>query len=107
MNISRPFIEKPVMTTLLMAALVIFGLFGYSSLPVSELPNVDFPTITVSASLPGADPDTMASAVATPLENQFSTIAGISSMTSSSSSGSTTGTIQFELDRNIDAAAQD
>ena len=69
MNISRIFIERPVMTTLLMAALVIFGIFGYSSLPVSELPNVDFPTIQVSASLPGADPDTMASAVATPLEN--------------------------------------
>src|ERR1700742_2916770 len=107
MNISRPFIEKPVMTTLLMAALVIFGLFGYSSLPVSELPNVDFPTITVSASLPGADPDTMASAVATPLESQFSTIPGVSSMTSQSSSGSTTVTIQFDLDRNIDGAAED
>ncbi len=107
MNISAQFIEKPVMTTLLMAALVIFGLFGYASLPVSELPNVDFPTITVSASLPGADPDTMASAVATPLENQFSTIAGISSMTSSSAAGSTTITLQFDLDRNIDAAAQD
>ncbi|HWD26540.1 MAG TPA: efflux RND transporter permease subunit [Rhizomicrobium sp.] len=107
MNLSRQFIEKPVMTTLLMAALVIFGLFGYSSLPVSELPNVDFPTITVSASLPGADPDTMASAVATPLENQFSTIAGITSMTSSSSAGSTTITLQFDLDRSIDAAAQD
>ncbi|HEX4304327.1 MAG TPA: efflux RND transporter permease subunit [Rhizomicrobium sp.] len=107
MNISAQFIDKPVMTTLLMAALVIFGLFGYSSLPVSELPNVDFPTITVSASLPGADPDTMASAIATPLENQFSTIAGISSMTSSSSAGSTTITLQFDLDRNIDAAAQD
>src|ERR1700712_3371 len=107
MNISAQFIDKPVMTTLLMAALVIFGLFGYSSLPVSELPNVDFPTITVSANLPGADPDTMASAVATPLENQFSTIAGISSMTSSSSAGSTNITLQFDLDRNIDAAAQD
>jgi HAE1 family hydrophobic/amphiphilic exporter-1 len=107
MNISAQFIERPVMTTLLMAALVIFGLFGYSTLPVSELPNVDFPTITVSANLPGADPDTMASAVATPLENQFSTIAGITSMTSSSSAGSTTITLQFDLDRNIDAAAQD
>src|SRR6201999_1344104 len=107
MNISRPFIEKPVMTTLLMAALVIFGLFGYSSLPVSELPNVDFPTITVSASLPGADPDTMASAVATPLESQFSTIPGVASMTSQSSSGSTSVTIQFDLDRNIDGAAED
>jgi hydrophobe/amphiphile efflux-1 (HAE1) family protein len=107
MGFSTAFITRPVMTTLLMAALVIFGLFGYSSLPVSELPNVDFPTITVSASLPGADPDTMASAVATPLENQFSTIAGISSMTSSSSASSTTITLQFDLDRSIDAAAQD
>src|SRR6201999_2360588 len=107
MNISRAFIEKPVMTTLLMAALVIFGLFGYSSLPVSELPNVDFPTISVSASLPGADPDTMASAVATPLESQFSTIAGISSMTSTSGQGTTSITIQFDLDRNIDGAAED
>ncbi len=107
MNISEPFIRKPVMTTLLMAALLIFGAFGYSTLPVSELPNVDFPTISVSAGLPGADPQTMASAVATPLESQFSTIAGISSMTSQSSQGSTTITIQFDLDRNIDGAAED
>ncbi len=77
MNLSQPFIERPVMTTLVMAALVIFGGYGYASLPVCELPNVDFPTISVFANLPGADPDTMASAVATPLENQFSTIAGI------------------------------
>ena len=84
MNISRIFIERPVLTTLFMAALVIFGVFGYFSLPVSDLPNVDFPTIQVSASLPGADPDTMASGVAAPLENQFSTIAGIDTMTSSS-----------------------
>ncbi|MGN6517241.1 MAG: efflux RND transporter permease subunit [Rhizomicrobium sp.] len=107
MNISEPFIRRPVMTILLMAGLVIFGLFGYTSLPVSELPSVDFPTIVVYASLPGADPDTMASAVATPLENQFSTIAGVSSMTSSSTQGSTQITIQFDLDRNIDGAAQD
>ncbi|HWA30649.1 MAG TPA: efflux RND transporter permease subunit [Rhizomicrobium sp.] len=107
MNISEPFIRRPVMTILLMAGLVIFGLFGYSSLPVSELPAVDFPTIVVYASLPGADPDTMASAVATPLENQFSTIAGVSSMTSSSTQGSTQITIQFDLDRNLDGAAQD
>ena len=107
MNISRVFIEKPVMTTLLMAALLIFGAFGYATLPVSELPNVDFPTISVSASLPGADPDTMASAVATPLESQFSTIAGVTSMTSTSSQGSTQITIQFDLDRNIDGAAED
>ncbi len=107
MNISKIFIERPVLTTLLMAALVIFGLFGYSNLPVSELPPVDFPTINVSASLPGADPSTMASAVATPLESQFSTIPGVSSMTSSSSLGRTSITIQFDLDRNIDGAAED
>jgi HAE1 family hydrophobic/amphiphilic exporter-1 len=107
MNISGPFIERPVMTVLLMVALVAFGAFGYSSLPVSELPAVDFPTISVSASLPGADPDTMASAVATPLESQFSTIPGVTSMTSQSSSGSTTVTIQFDLDRDIDGAAED
>jgi HAE1 family hydrophobic/amphiphilic exporter-1 len=107
MNISAPFIERPVMTVLLMIALVAFGAFGYSALPVSELPAVDFPTISVSASLPGADPQTMASAVATPLESQFSTIAGVSSMTSQSSSGSTTVTIQFDLDREIDGAAED
>ena len=107
MNISKIFIERPVLTTLIMAALVIFGLFGYSNLPVSELPPVDFPTISVSASLPGADPSTMASAVATPLESQFSTIPGVSSMTSSSSLGRTSITIQFDLDRNIDGAAED
>jgi HAE1 family hydrophobic/amphiphilic exporter-1 len=107
MNISKVFIERPVLTTLLMAALVIFGLFGYSNLPVSELPAVDFPTISVSANLPGADPETIASAVATPLENQFSTIPGVSSMTSTSSSGRTSITIQFDLDRNIDGAAAD
>ena len=107
MNFSEIFIRRPVMTILLMAALVIFGIFGYMTLPVSELPNVDFPTIQVSAGLPGADPETMASSVATPLENQFSTIAGVSNMSSSSSQGSTQITIQFDLDRNLDAAAQD
>ena len=107
MNISRRFIERPVMTILVMAALVIFGVFGYAMLPVSELPNIDFPTINVRANLPGADPETMASAVATPLENAFSGIPGVDSMTSSSSQGSTNITLQFNLDRNIDAAAQD
>src|SRR5215469_12637949 len=107
MNISEPFIRKLVMTTLLMAALIIFGAFGYVSLPVSELPSVDFPTIVVSASLPGADPETMASAVASPLESQFSTIPGVTQMTSQNSQGSTSVTLQFDLDRNIDAAAQD
>jgi hydrophobe/amphiphile efflux-1 (HAE1) family protein len=107
MNISRIFIDRPVMTTLLMTGLVIFGVFGYAALPVSELPNIDFPTINIQASLPGADPDTMASAVATPLEGSFSTIPGVDSMTSSSSQGRTSITLQFRLDRNIDAAAQD
>ncbi len=107
MNFSRRFIDYPVMTTLLMAALVIFGCVGYFALPVSELPNVDFPTIQVNASLPGADPETMASAVAAPLENAFSTIPGIDSMTSSSGQGSTNITIQFKLDRDIDGASQD
>ncbi len=107
MNISEHFILRPVMTTLVMAALVIFGLFGYFTLPVSELPSVDFPTIVVSANLAGADPETMASAVATPIESQLSTIAGIDSMTSQSLLGSTQITIQFKLDRDIDAASQD
>jgi HAE1 family hydrophobic/amphiphilic exporter-1 len=107
MGFSRTFIERPVMTTLAMAAMVIFGLFGYFNLPVSDLPNFDFPTITVSASLPGADPETMASAVAAPLENQFTTINGIDSMTSASTQGSTQISLQFSLDRNIDSAAQD
>jgi HAE1 family hydrophobic/amphiphilic exporter-1 len=107
MNISEIFIKRPVMTTLVMLALVLFGLMGYNLLPVSDLPNVDFPTILVSASLPGASPDTMASAVATPLERQFSTIAGLDSMTSTSGLGSSQITLQFNLSRNIDGAAQD
>jgi len=101
------FIRRPVMTTLLMAGILFFGIMSYRRLPVSDLPNVDFPTITVNANLPGASPETMASAVATPLEKQFSTIAGIDNMTSNSQLGSTSITIQFTLDRNIDAAAQD
>ncbi|HOX24338.1 MAG TPA: efflux RND transporter permease subunit [Candidatus Krumholzibacteria bacterium] len=101
------FIRRPVMTTLLMVAILVAGILGYRLLPVSDLPNVDFPTIAVSASLPGASPETMAAAVATPLERQFSTIAGIDNMTSQSSLGSTQVTIQFSLDRDIDAAAQD
>ena len=95
------------MTALLMIGIVIFGIAGYRSLPVSDLPNVDFPTIQVSASLPGAGPDTMAASVATPLERQFSTIPGLDSMTSSSSRGSTAVTLQFTLDRSLDAAALD
>ncbi len=101
------FIKRPVMTTLVMLAILLFGGIGYSYLPVSDLPNVDFPTIVVSANLPGASPDTMASAVATPLERQFSTIAGIDNMSSSSVLGLTTITLQFSLSRNIDAAALD
>ncbi len=100
-------IRRPVMTTLLMVAFLIFGIIGYRSLPVSELPAVDFPTISVTANLPGASPETMAAAVATPLEGQFSTIAGLDSMTSTSAQGSTNITLQFSLDRDIDAAAQD
>jgi hydrophobic/amphiphilic exporter-1 (mainly G- bacteria), HAE1 family len=101
------FIRRPITTTLIMAAILIFGIFAYRLLPVSDLPNVDFPTIQVSASLPGASPDTMAAAVALPLEKQFSTIAGLDSMTSSSALGGTSITLQFTLDRNLDAAAQD
>ena len=107
MNISSPFIRRPVMTTLLMVAILLFGIMAYRKLPVSDLPNVDFPTISVGASLPGASPETMASAVATPLERQFSTIAGIDSMISSSTLGSTNVTLTFNLSRNIDDAAQD
>src|SRR5262244_187186 len=101
------FIRRPITTTLIMAAILIFGIFAYRLLPVSDLPNVDIPTILVSASLPGATPDTMASAVAMPLEKQFSTIAGIDSMTSTSTQGSTQITLQFNLSRSLDAAAQD
>ncbi len=107
MNISELFIRRPVMTTLVMAGILIFGFMGYRILPVSDLPNVDFPTIQVSAKLPGASPETMASSVATPLEKQFSTIAGIDNMTSSSVQGAVAITIQFALERNIDAASQD
>jgi HAE1 family hydrophobic/amphiphilic exporter-1 len=107
MNLPEVCIRRPVMTTLLTAAVCVFGVMAFRLLPVSDLPNVDFPTIVVSASLPGATPETMASAVATVLEQQFSTIAGIDSLTSTSSTGNTQVTLQFTLDRNIDAAAQD
>jgi hydrophobic/amphiphilic exporter-1 (mainly G- bacteria), HAE1 family len=107
MNIASLFIHRPVMTTLVMLGILIFGVMGYLLLPVSDLPNVDFPTLQVSAGLPGASPETMASSVATPLEREFSTIAGVDSMTSSSSLGSTQITLQFTLSRDIDAAAQD
>jgi HAE1 family hydrophobic/amphiphilic exporter-1 len=107
MNLSELFIRRPVATTLVMIGIVLFGLLGYRTLPVNDLPTVDYPVISVNASLPGASPETMASAVATPLEKQFSTIPGLETMSSSSSLGSTAVTLQFALDRNIDAAAQD
>src|SRR5579864_2825410 len=100
-------IRRPVMTTLLMLAFVVFGMFSYRLLPVAAIPRVDFPTIVVSAFLPGASPETMASSVATPLERQFSTIAGLDSMVSTSGQGVSTITMQFDLDRNIDGAALD
>src|SRR5881394_1609824 len=101
------FIKRPVMTALVMIGILFFGASAYTRLAVSDLPSVDFPTISVGASLPGASPETMAAAVATPLEKQFSTIAGIDNMTSSSGLGSTNITIQFSLERSIDGAAQD
>src|ERR1700730_12399002 len=107
MNIAEVFIRRPVITTLSSLAIVLFGLMAYRYLPVNDLPNVDFPTIVVSASLPGASPETMASSVATPLEKQFSTIAGLDSMTSTNIQGGTDITLQFNLTRNIDAGAQD
>ncbi|MEI6329705.1 MAG: efflux RND transporter permease subunit [Pseudanabaena sp. ELA645] len=107
MNITQPFIRRPVMTTLVMLAILIFGFVSYRLLPISDLPTVDFPTISVTATLPGASPETMAASVATPLEQQFSSIAGLDSMTSSSALGNTTITLQFNLNRQIDGAAQD
>src|SRR5215472_10819576 len=107
MNITAIFISRPVMTTLVMLGIVLFGVAGYRALPVSDLPNVDFPTIQVNASLPGASPETMAASVATPLERQFSTIAGLDSMTSTSARGSSSITLQFALDRSLDGAALD
>jgi hydrophobic/amphiphilic exporter-1 (mainly G- bacteria), HAE1 family len=107
MNISGLFIRRPVTTTLVMLGILIFGIMGYKSLPVSDLPTVDFPTVTVNANLPGASAETMASSVASPLEKNFSTIAGLDSMSSTSSLGRTQITLQFSLGRNIDAAAQD
>ncbi len=107
MSIAELFIRRPVMTTLVMLAILMFGIMGYRLLPVSDLPNVDFPTIQVNASLPGASPETMASAVATPLERQFSTIAGLDNMSSTSGLGYTNITLQFTLSRDIDGAAQD
>ena len=107
MNLSEPFIRRPVMTILVMASILFFGFMAYGMLPVSDLPNVDMPTIQVSVSYPGASPETMANSVTTPLEQQFMTIEGIQSVFSTSNTGSTTIVLQFELDRNIDAASTD
>src|SRR5216117_529647 len=103
MSISELFIRRPITTTLITLGILLFGIVGYRALPVSDLPNVDYPTLQVSAFLPGASPETMAASVATPLERQFSTIAGVDSMTSVSALGISQITIQFALERNIDA----
>src|SRR5580658_5524099 len=107
MSLTSLFIRRPVMTTLFMLGILVFGIVSYLKLPISNLPTVDYPVISVSASLPGASPETMAATVATPLEKAFSAIAGINEITSTSSLGSTSITLQFDLDRDIDAAAQD
>src|ERR1700752_4528236 len=107
MSISAPFIRRPIGTSLLAAALLLSGILAFNFLPVASLPRVDFPVIGVGAGLPGADPETMASAVATPLERQFGRISGVNQMTSTSQLGSTNIVLQFDLSRNIDAAARD
>src|SRR6266446_8232330 len=107
MNVSETYIRRPIATALMMLAVLVFGGAAYFLLPVAALPNVDFPTITVSVQLPGASPDTMASSVATPLEQQFAAIPDLDAMSSTSGLGSTLITLQFALDRNIDGAAQD
>ena len=107
MNFSETFIRRPIATSLMMAAIALFGLVAYRSLPVSDLPNVDFPTLLVTASLPGASPDVMAASVATPLEKQFTRIAGVTEMTSTSTVGSAHVILQFDLSRDINAAARE
>src|SRR5213080_5358960 len=107
MNISAPFIRRPVATSLLTIGLLLAGILAYTRLPVAPLPQVEYPVVQVSAGLPGASPETMASAVATPLERQFGRIAGVNQMTSTSQTGSTGITLQFDLNRNIDAAGRD
>src|SRR3989449_1987907 len=107
MNLAALFIKRPITTTLIMLGILVFGVMSYRQLPVSDLPPIDFPTIQVQAGLPGASPETMASAVALPLEKQFAAIAGLTSINSTSGQGSTNITLQFDLSRNIDAAAQD
>src|ERR1700730_13855831 len=106
MNISEPFIRRPIATSLMMLGVLVFGIGAYGLLPVAALPNVDFPTIVVSVNYPGASPETMASAVATPLEQQFTSIPSLDQMTSTSGIGSLSITLQFDLARNIDSAAQ-
>src|SRR5271155_2289927 len=107
MSITELFIRRPIATTLVMLAILLFGIAAYARLPVSDLPNVDYPTINVSANLPGANPDTMAAAVALPLEKQFANIAGLEQMSSSNRVGATNITMQFSLNRNLDGAAED
>src|SRR6201999_4340310 len=107
MNISAPFIRRPVATSLLAMGVMMAGVLAYTRLPVAPIPQVEYPSIQVSAALPGASPETMASSVATPLERQFGRIAGVNEMTSTSYLGSTSITLQFDLNRNIDAAARD
>src|SRR5712664_2958726 len=107
MNLAALFIKRPITTTLIMLGILVFGVMSYRLLPVSDLPNIDFPTIQVTAGLPGASPETMASSVALPLEKQFATIAGVTSISSTSNPDATSITIQFDLSRNLDAAAQD
>ena len=103
MNVSAPFIRRPIATSLLMLAVALFGILSYAALPVSDLPSIDFPTLSVGAGLPGGDPETLAASIASPLERQFTTIAGVDEMTSSSNSGSSNITLTFDLDRNIDS----
>src|SRR5579871_5554976 len=107
MSISAPFIRRPIATSLLTLALLLAGILAYTQLPVAPLPQVEYPVISVSASLPGASPETVASSVATPLERQFGRIAGVNQMTSTSQLGSTSITLQFDLNRNIDAAGRE
>src|SRR6185295_10916608 len=107
MNVCEPFIRRPIATSLFMAAIALFGIVAYIALPVSELPNVDFPAVQVNASVPGADPGTMASSVATPLERQFSSIPGLDSISSLNTLGYTQLNLEFDLSRDMDAAAQD
>ena len=107
MSISSPFIQRPVATTLLTIAVTLAGVIGYTQLPVSPLPQIDFPTILVNAGLPGASPEVMAAAVATPLEKQFTRIAGVTEMTSRSSLGGAVVVLQFDMNRDINAAARD